>query len=87
MNEIYLLVGGEATRLQPLSSGIPKALLLAIASSLNLPETIGTAGFPIFSTSIMSWHIHDAHVPQSAVAPITTSHSLAAFLSISGGLG
>ena len=27
MNEIYLLVGGEATRLQPLSSGIPKALL------------------------------------------------------------
>ena len=27
MHEIYLLVGGEATRLQPLSSGIPKALL------------------------------------------------------------
>ncbi len=27
MNEIYLLVGGEATRLKPLSSGIPKALL------------------------------------------------------------
>ena len=27
MNEIYLLVGGEATRLQPLSSGIPKSLL------------------------------------------------------------
>ena len=27
MNEIFLLVGGEATRLQPLSSGIPKALL------------------------------------------------------------
>ena len=27
MNEIYLLVGGEATRLQPLSSGVPKALL------------------------------------------------------------
>ena len=27
MNEIYLLVGGEATRLQPLSDGIPKALL------------------------------------------------------------
>ena len=27
MNEIYLLVGGEATRLQPLSSEIPKALL------------------------------------------------------------
>jgi len=27
MSEIYLLVGGEATRLQPLSSGIPKALL------------------------------------------------------------
>ena len=27
MNEIYLLVGGEAKRLQPLSSGIPKALL------------------------------------------------------------
>ena len=27
MNEIYLLVGGEATRIQPLSSGIPKALL------------------------------------------------------------
>ena len=26
MNEIYLLVGGEATRLQPLSSEIPKAL-------------------------------------------------------------
>lgn len=27
MNEVYLLVGGEATRLQPLSIGIPKALL------------------------------------------------------------
>ena len=27
MNEIFLLVGGEATRLQPLSTGIPKALL------------------------------------------------------------
>ena len=27
MNEIFLLVGGEATRLQPLSSGMPKALL------------------------------------------------------------
>ena len=27
MNESYLLVGGEATRLQPLSSGVPKALL------------------------------------------------------------
>ena len=27
MNEIFLLVGGEATRLQPLSIGIPKALL------------------------------------------------------------
>lgn len=27
MNEVYLLVGGEATRLQPLSFGIPKALL------------------------------------------------------------
>ena len=27
MNEVYLLVGGEATRLQPLSLGIPKALL------------------------------------------------------------
>ena len=27
MNKIYLLVGGEASRLQPLSSGIPKALL------------------------------------------------------------
>ena len=27
MNSIYLLVGGEATRLSPLSKGIPKALL------------------------------------------------------------
>jgi len=27
MNEIFLLVGGEATRLQPLSTGIPKSLL------------------------------------------------------------
>ena len=27
MSDIYLLVGGEATRLQPLSLGIPKALL------------------------------------------------------------
>ena len=26
-NEIYLLTGGEATRLKPLSEGIPKALL------------------------------------------------------------
>ena len=27
IREIYLLVGGEATRLRPLSEGIPKALL------------------------------------------------------------
>ena len=27
INNIYLLVGGEATRLRPLSEGIPKALL------------------------------------------------------------
>ena len=26
-NTLYLLVGGEATRLKPLSEGIPKALL------------------------------------------------------------
>ena len=27
IKDIYLLVGGEATRLKPLSDGIPKALL------------------------------------------------------------
>ena len=27
IRDIYLLVGGEATRLRPLSEGIPKALL------------------------------------------------------------
>ena len=27
IKDIYLLVGGEATRLRPLSDGIPKALL------------------------------------------------------------
>ena len=27
IKDIYLLVGGEATRLRPLSEGIPKALL------------------------------------------------------------
>ena len=28
IKDIYLLVGGEATRLRPLSEGIPKACLL-----------------------------------------------------------
>ena len=31
---IYLLVGGEATRLKPLSEGIPKALLTVKDTSI-----------------------------------------------------
>ena len=68
-------------------SGIAKARELAIASSSKRPDTIGMAGVPVFSISIMSWTIHDAHVPQSAVAPMTTSHSFAACWTIGGGAG
>ena len=68
-------------------SGMAKVRELATASFSKRPETIGTAGLPIFSISIMSWHIHDAHVPQSAVAPTTTSHSSAACRTIGGGAG
>ena len=70
-----------------LSAGMAKVRALASASPSNRPEIMGTAGFPIFSTSIMSWTIHDAQVPQSPVAPMTASHSLAACLSTSGGAG
>ena len=70
-----------------LMSGIAKARELAMASSSKRPDTIGTAGLPIFSISIMSWTIHDAHVPQSAVAPMTTSHSSPACRTICGGAG
>ena len=66
---------------------MPNARELATASSSKRPETRATAGLPSFSTSIMSWIIHDAHVPQSAVAPITTSHSSAACVTTSGGAG
>ena len=66
---------------------MPKARLLAMASPSNRPEMMGTAGLPIRSTSIMSWTIHDAHVPQSPVAPTTASHSSAACLRMCGGLG
>ena len=58
-----------------------------MASSSKRPDTIGTAGFPAFSISIMSWTIDDAHVPQSAVAPMTTSDSVAACLTVRGGAG
>ena len=64
-----------------------KVRALAIASFSKRPETMGTAGLPMLSTSIMSWIIHDAQVPQSAVAPTTTSHSFAAFSRTSVGAG
>jgi hypothetical protein len=48
---------------------------------------MGTAGLPIFSTSIMSWTIHEQQDPQSAVAPMTASHSSAACLRMCGGAG
>ena len=69
------------------SAGMPNARLLAMASPSNRPEMMGTAGLPIRSTSIMSWTIHDAHVPQSPVAPMTASHSSAACLRMCGGFG
>ena len=68
-------------------SGIAKVRELAMASSSKRPDTIGMAGLPVFSISIMSWTIHDAQVPQSAVAPMTTSHSLAACCTMGGGAG
>ena len=68
-------------------SGMAKARELATASPSNRPDTMGTAGLPIFSISIMSWTIHEQHVPQSAVAPTTRSHSSAACFTREGVMG
>ena len=47
---IYLLVGGEATRLKPLSEGIPKALLTVKATSIIdlILDNLEQAGFEKF---------------------------------------
>ena len=47
---IYLLVGGEATRLKPLSEGIPKALLTIRSVPIVdlILENLERAGFAEF---------------------------------------
>ena len=47
---IYLLVGGEATRLKPLSEGIPKALLTVKGTSIIdlILDNLEQAGFEKF---------------------------------------
>jgi hypothetical protein len=53
----------------------------------NSSVTIVAVGIPRFSSSMLSWTLHDVQDPQSAMPLITTSQSLIAAPSISSGTG
>ena len=59
MNEIYLLVGGEATRLQPLSSGIPKALLTIRGERIIDKIIKQFSNLENFLSSLKSFHVEN----------------------------
>jgi len=56
-------------------------------SPRNSSVTMVAVGTPRFSSSMLSWTLHDVHEPQSAIPFTTTSHSRAAATSISSGAG
>ena len=53
----------------------------------NASVTIVAVGTPLFSSSMLSWTLHDVHDPQSAIPLMTTAHSRLAASSISAGAG
>ena len=56
-------------------------------SPRNSSVTIVAVGMPRFSSSMLSWTLHDVQDPQSAMPLITTSHSPVAADNISSGIG
>ena len=61
MNEIYLLVGGEATRLQPLSKGIPKALLTIKGERIIWERGGSGSKFKEFTFNLICSEKHKQH--------------------------
>ena len=59
------------------NSGCPQADMLVRHAEEKRWATTATAGRPAFSTATVSWASHDVHPPQSAVVPMTPSHSRA----------
>ena len=56
-------------------------------SPRNSSVTMVAVGTPRFSSSMLSWTLHDVQDPQSAIPLITTAHSRAAASSMSSGAG
>ena len=53
------------------------ALACASTSGLNVSVAMTNAATPLFSSSILSWKLHDAHDPQSAIARSAPLYRLA----------
>src|SRR5439155_10784581 len=65
----------------------PRLVVTIPYSVRNSSVTTVAVGTPRFSSSMLSWTLHDVHDPQSAIPLITRSHSRAAASSISSGMG
>ena len=69
------------------SAGWPRLVVTMPYSPRNSSVTMVAVGMPRFSSSMLSWTLHDVQDPQSAMPLITTSHSPVAAASISSGIG
>ena len=69
------------------SAGWPRLVVTMPYSPRNSSVTMVAVGMPRFSSSMLSWTLHDVQEPQSAMPLITTSHSRVAASSISSGRG
>jgi len=67
--------------------GWPRLVVTIPYSPRNSSVTMVAVGTPRFSSSMLSWTLHDVHDPQSAIPLITTSHSRVAASSISSDAG
>ena len=67
--------------------GWPRLVVTIPYSVRNSSVTIVAVGMPRFSSSMLSWTLHDVQDPQSAIPLITTSHSRTAASSTSSGTG
>ena len=67
--------------------GWPRLVVTIPYRPRNSSVTMVAVGSPRFSSSMLSWTLHDVQDPQSAMPLITTSHSRVAASSISSGAG
>jgi hypothetical protein len=61
---------------------IPLDAAIALAREMKASEHIVTVGMPFFSSSIVSWILHDVHDPQSQM-PLSTILQFVASFSMS----